>query len=341
MKVLVTGAAGFIGLHTVKALIEKGYDVVGLDCLNSYYDVSLKFDRLKELGIDHNRISDGVKISSLLHAKFHFVKLDLIDREGLASLFVNECFDAVINLAAQAGVRYSIENPYAYIDSNVVGFLNILENCRHHSISHLVYASSSSIYGLDEHVPYSESDQTDTPVSLYAATKKSNELMAHVYSHLYGLPTTGVRFFTVYGPWGRPDMAPFLFLKAILNDEPIKVFNHGNLSRDFTYIDDIIKGVVAILEKPSEKSNPYQIYNIGHSSPVSLMDFISIIERISGKSAQKEMVDMQPGDVLCTYADTHLLQQDFGYTPSVSIEDGIQHFYNWFIEYYKKSSSNL
>ncbi|MFV0546589.1 MAG: NAD-dependent epimerase/dehydratase family protein [Bacteroides sp.] len=341
MKVLVTGAAGFIGLHTVKALIEKGYDVVGLDCLNSYYDVSLKFDRLNELGIDHNRISDGVKISSLLHAKFHFVKLDLIDREGLASLFVNECFDAVINLAAQAGVRYSIENPYAYIDSNVVGFLNILENCRHHSISHLVYASSSSIYGLDEHVPYSESDQTDTPVSLYAATKKSNELMAHVYSHLYGLPTTGVRFFTVYGPWGRPDMAPFLFLKAILNDEPIKVFNHGNLSRDFTYIDDIIKGVVAILEKPSEKSNPYQIYNIGHSSPVSLMDFISIIERISGKSAQKEMVDMQPGDVLCTYADTHLLQQDFGYTPSVSIEDGIQHFHNWFIEYYKKSSSNL
>lgn len=336
MKVLVTGAAGFIGCYVVKALLEKGVEVVGLDCINDYYEVDLKYDRLSEVGISRNAFDKGNKVQSTLYNSYQFVKINLTDREEMASLFDAEKFDIVINLAAQAGVRYSIENPYAYIESNVMGFLNILENCRHHSVRHLVYASSSSIYGLDRHIPYAETDQVDTPVSLYAATKKSNELMAHAYSKLYGIPTTGLRFFTVYGPWGRPDMAPFIFLRSILNNEPIKVFNHGELSRDFTYIDDVIQGVMAVVEHPSQESIPYQIYNIGNSSPVQLMDFISVIEKTAGRTAIKEMMEMQPGDVFCTYADTTRLQNDFGYKPSTSIEEGIRKFYDWYVGYYKQ-----
>lgn len=336
MKILVTGAAGFIGSYVVKALLEKRVEVVGLDCINDYYDVELKYARLREVGITCTDWNNNERVQSTLYSSYRFVKLNLIDREGITSLFDTENFDIVINLAAQAGVRYSIENPYAYVESNVMGFLNILENCRHHTVRHLVYASSSSIYGLGNHIPYAETDQTDTPVSLYAATKKSNELMAHAYSKLYGISTTGLRFFTVYGPWGRPDMAPFLFLKSILNDEPIKVFNHGKLSRDFTYIDDVIKGVMAVVEHPSQESIPYQIYNIGNSAPVQLMDFISVIEKTAGHTTVKEMMEMQPGDVFCTYADTTCLQNDFGYKPSTSIEEGIKKFYDWYVGYYKQ-----
>lgn len=336
MKILVTGAAGFIGSHTMKALIKHGYDVVGVDCLNSYYDVGLKYARLEEMGIWRDQIGEGVLVQSTFHSGCRFVKMDITDRSGLSSLFDLESFDYVINLAAQAGVRYSIENPYAYVEANVMGFLNILENCRHHAVRHLVYASSSSIYGLDKHVPYAETDQTDTPVSLYAATKKSDELMAHVYSGLYGIPTTGVRFFTVYGPWGRPDMAPFLFLKSILNDQPIQVFNHGQMSRDFTYIDDIIEGLMSMIPHPPTGEIPYRIYNIGNSSPVQLLDFIAVIEETTGRIACKRMVEMQPGDVHCTYADTTHLQHDFGYKPSVSINTGIRKFYDWYVGYYGK-----
>ena len=260
----------------------------------------------------------------------------MTDREGLTNLFKDEHFDIVVNLAAQAGVRYSIENPYAYIESNIVGFLNLLECCRHYPVNHLVYASSSSIYGLNDKVPYAETDKADSPVSLYAATKKSNELMAHAYSKLYSIPTTGVRFFTVYGPWGRPDMAPCLFMKAILNGDPIKVFNNGQMRRDFTYIDDIIAGLMKIIAHPSADPIPFYIYNIGNSAPVELMDFISVIEKTAGKTAIKQMMGMQPGDVVCTYADTGRLEKDFGYKPSTSIEEGIQKFYDWYVGYFNK-----
>lgn len=332
-KILVTGAAGFIGFHLVNALLKQGYEVVGMDCINAYYDTTLKYSRLKECGIRQELITENKLITSDTNSSYRFIKLDLTDRVNLSSLFEKEQFDIVINLAGQAGVRYSIENPYAYIESNVTGFLNILENCRHHPVRHLLFASSSSVYGMNNHVPYSENDMTDQPVSLYAATKKANELMAYSYSTLYHIPATGLRFFTVYGPWGRPDMAPYLFLKAIINEQPIKIFNNGNMSRDFTYIDDIVDGVMRILEHPSSDKVPYNIYNIGHSSPVQLMDFISIIEKTSNKKAHKIMMDMQPGDVYCTYADTSRIEHDFQYKPGTSITEGIRKFYDWYMTY--------
>lgn len=335
MKVLVTGAAGFIGSYTVKALALQGNEVVGLDNINSYYDVQLKYDRLAGTGIDESRIAEKVMVQSTSFPSYRFTKLDLTDREGLTHLFETEHFDAVVNLAAQAGVRYSIENPYAYVESNLVGFVNLLECCRHYPVKHLVYASSSSVYGLNEKIPYAETDKADTPVSLYAATKKSNELMAHAYSKLYHIPTTGVRFFTVYGPWGRPDMAPCLFMKDILNGEPIKVFNNGQMRRDFTYIDDIIEGLMKIVAHPSGEELPFNLYNIGNSAPVELMDFISVIEKTAGKKAVKRMMGMQPGDVVCTYADTSRLEKDFGYKPSTSIEEGIARFYDWYVHYFQ------
>lgn len=336
MKALVTGAAGFIGSYTVKALVAQGCEVVGLDNINSYYDVQLKYDRLADTGITKESIEKDILLPSAKYPSYRFIKMDLTDRQGLANLFKDEHFDIVVNLAAQAGVRYSIENPYAYIESNIVGFLNLLECCRHYPVNHLVYASSSSIYGLNNKVPYAEADKADSPVSLYAATKKSNELMAHAYSKLYSIPTTGVRFFTVYGPWGRPDMAPCLFMKAILNGDPIKVFNNGQMRRDFTYIDDIIAGLMKIIAHPSADPIPFYIYNIGNSAPVELMDFISVIEKTAGKTAIKQMMGMQPGDVVCTYADTGRLEKDFGYKPSTSIEEGIQKFYDWYVGYFNK-----
>ena len=336
MKALVTGAAGFIGSYTVKALVAQGCEVVGLDNINSYYDVQLKYDRLADTGIAKESIEKDILLPSAKYPSYRFIKMDLTDREGLTNLFKDEHFDIVVNLAAQAGVRYSIENPYAYIESNVVGFLNLLECCRHYPVNHLVYASSSSIYGLNDKVPYAETAKADAPVSWYAATKKSNELMAHAYSKLYSIPTTGVRFFTVYGPWGRPDMAPCLFMKAILNGDPIKVFNNGQMRRDFTYIDDIIAGLMKIIAHPSADPIPFYIYNIGNSAPVELMDFISVIEKTAGKTAIKQMMGMQPGDVVCTYADTGRLEKDFGYKPSTSIEEGIQKFYDWYVGYFNK-----
>ena len=333
IKVLVTGAAGFIGFHLINALLKQSYEVIGMDCINAYYDTTLKYNRLKECGIQQEFITENKLIKSIVNPSYRFIKLDLTDRMNLACLFKQEQFDIVINLAGQAGVRYSIENPYAYIESNVTGFLNILENCRHHPIKHLLFASSSSVYGMNNHVPYNETDTTDQPVSLYAATKKADELMAYSYSTLYHIPTTGLRFFTVYGPWGRPDMAPYLFLKAIVNKQPIKIFNNGNLSRDFTYIDEIIDGIMCVLEHPSTNKIPYNIYNIGHSSPVKLMDFISIIEKTSNRKADKIMLEMQPGDVYCTYADTTRIEHDFQYKPQTSITEGIRKFYDWYMSY--------
>ena len=338
MKILVTGAAGFIGFHVSKILLSKGHEVVGLDNINDYYDVNLKFARLNELGIDKN---DASKFNSLCKSKtsdFTFVRMNLEDREELPKLFKSEKFDIVCNLAAQAGVRYSIENPETYIDSNLVGFLNILECCRHNHIKHLVYASSSSVYGLNKKIPFSTEDNVDHPISLYAATKKSNELMAHTYSHLFKIPTTGLRFFTVYGPWGRPDMAMFLFTDAIVNDRPIKVFNHGNMERDFTYIDDIVEGVVRIIEKsPSKRIDNnqfYKVYNIGNNNSVKLIDFIKEIEINLDKVAMKQMLPMQPGDVEQTWANVDELIKDYDYRPNTSIKDGVKSFIDWFKNYY-------
>ena len=338
MKILVTGAAGFIGFHVSKILLSKGHEVVGLDNINDYYDVNLKFARLNELGIDKN---DASKFNSLCKNKtsdFTFVRMNLEDREELPKLFKSEKFDIVCNLAAQAGVRYSIENPETYVDSNLVGFLNILECCRHNHIKHLVYASSSSVYGLNKKIPFSTEDNVDHPISLYAATKKSNELMAHTYSHLFKIPTTGLRFFTVYGPWGRPDMAMFLFTDAIINDRPIKVFNHGNMERDFTYIDDIVEGVVRIIEKsPSKRIDNnqfYKVYNIGNNNSVKLIDFIKEIEVNLDKVAIKQMLPMQPGDVEQTWANVDELIKDYDYRPNTSIKDGVKSFIDWFKNYY-------
>ena len=338
MKILVTGAAGFIGFHVSKILLSKGHEVVGLDNINDYYDVNLKFARLNELGIDKN---DASKFNSLCKSKtsdFTFVRMNLEDREELPKLFKREKFDVVCNLAAQAGVRYSIENPETYVDSNLVGFLNILECCRHNNIKHLVYASSSSVYGLNKKIPFSTEDNVDHPISLYAATKKSNELMAHTYSHLFKIPTTGLRFFTVYGPWGRPDMALFLFTDAIVNDRPIKVFNHGNMERDFTYIDDIVEGVVRIIEKsPSKRIDNnqfYKVYNIGNNNSVKLIDFIKEIEINLDKVAMKQMLPMQPGDVEQTWANVDELIKDYDYRPNTSIKDGVKSFIDWFKNYY-------
>ena len=335
MKILVTGAAGFIGAFVCKVLLDRGHQVIGIDNLNNYYDVNLKYGRLAFLGIEKEKCIDNALVNSDLYSLFHFVKLDIIDKEQLESLFDKEKFEVVCNLAAQAGVRYSIESPDTYIQSNVVGFANILECCRHFSVKHLVYASSSSVYGMNAKIPFSETDKVDAPVSLYAATKKSNELMAHTYTHLYKFASTGLRFFTVYGPWGRPDMSPILFANAIAQDQPIKVFNSGNMERDFTYIDDIVAGVVTIIEKPITDFRPlYKIYNIGNNNSVKLMDFIATIEKYMGKEAKKDMYPMQMGDVQRTWADVSELMNDYNYKPSTSIEEGIKEFVNWYKEYY-------
>lgn len=332
MSTLVTGAAGFIGMHVARRLAEGGETVVGVDNLSDYYDVGLKRDRLAQL-----EPLDSVR----------FVELDLSDTQGVERLFADGGFRRVVNLAAQPGVRYSLDHPRQYIDSNIVGFLNVLEGCRHHHIEHLVYASSSSVYGANTRMPFSVHDNVDHPISLYAATKKSNELMAHTYSHLFGIPTTGLRFFTVYGPWGRPDMAPSLFASAIMSGEPIDVFNHGKMQRDFTYIDDVVAGVVAVLDviptsqdfdggdpDPATSSAPYRLYNIGNHQPVELMTFIETLERALGRTAEKRMLPMQPGDVVSTYADISGLRQAAGFTPSTPLEEGLAAFAAWFIDYY-------
>ncbi|EKP0309685.1 NAD-dependent epimerase [Aeromonas veronii] len=330
MKYLVTGAAGFIGFHVAQTLCHEGHQVVGLDNLNDYYEVSLKEARLAQL---------------LPLPGFRFERGDLADRQAIAALFAREQFDRVIHLGGQAGVRYSLDNPFAYADSNLNGTLTILEGCRHHGVGHLVYASSSSVYGLNEQMPFKTSDGVDHPVSLYAASKKANELMAHSYSHLYGLPTTGLRFFTVYGPWGRPDMALFKFVRAILNDEPIDIYNQGALSRDFTYIDDIVEGVIRIADRPpvanpgwhgqtESSSAPYRLFNIGNGSPVRLLDFVEAIETALGKQAIRNPCPMQPGDVIATWADTEALFEATGYRPQVGLAQGVIRFVEWYKEYY-------
>lgn len=339
MKVLVTGTAGFIGYHVTRSLIEKGHTVVGLDNINDYYDTDLKFARLTELGIEKTQASEfGTVVKSSTYEHLSFVRMNLEDRTALPALFEKEQFDKVCHLAAQAGVRYSLENPETYIDSNIVGFLNILECCRHYHIKHLVYASSSSVYGLNDKIPFSTTDTVDHPISLYAASKKSNELMAHTYSHLFKIPTTGLRFFTVYGPWGRPDMALFLFTKAIFEDKPIKVFNYGNMERDFTYIDDITEGVVRILENATPEGNKdtsiYKVYNIGNNKSVKLMDFIHEIEENTGKESKKEMLPIQPGDVERTWADVNDLIADYGYAPNTSVKEGVKNFVLWYKTFY-------
>jgi UDP-glucuronate 4-epimerase len=334
MKILVTGAAGFIGFHTCLKLIDQGHKVYGIDNINDYYDPKLKFDRLNELGF--NEASSKLFKNEVQSAKFNslrFSRIDLVDHESIDNLFKQEQFEVVCNLAAQAGVRYSIENPKAYIDSNISGFLNILEGCRNHKVKHLVYASSSSVYGENKKVPFETTDNVDHPISLYAATKKSNELMAHTYGHLYGFKTTGLRFFTVYGPWGRPDMAYYLFTEAISNNKPIKVFNNGEMERDFTYIDDIVNGVTKIIEKNIESRAHYKIYNIGNNKTESLQDFITTIESALGKKAIKEMYLMQAGDVPKTFADVDELIKDYKYSPSTDIKFGIQSFIKWFNAY--------
>lgn len=341
MKILITGAAGFIGYHLTEKLLKKGHQVVGIDSINDYYDTGIKFARLKNLGIDSScaKTFGNMCSSNTYGEDFRFQRLLLEDREGLPALFEEHGFDVVCNMAAQAGVRYSLENPMAYVDSNLIGFVNLLECCRHYEVKHLVYASSSSVYGQNEKIPFETSDRVDHPISLYAATKKSNELMAHTYSHLYGLPTTGLRFFTVYGPWGRPDMALFLFTDAILKEKPIKVFNNGDLERDFTYIDDIVEGVVRIAEDDlsgrTSATDRYKLYNIGNGKSINLMDFIAEIEKQTGKKALKEMMPMQPGDVNRTWASTSALQRDYDYRPYTSISNGIAEFVKWFCSYYQ------
>lgn len=334
MLILITGAAGFIGSTTARTLLERGDEVVGIDNLNDYYDVRLKHARL-----------DRLKANS----SFSFLKLDVADREEMAKLFSSRRFDAVIHLAAQAGVRYSIENPHAYVDANLVGFINILEGCRHGKVGHLVYASSSSVYGSNAKLPFSENDNVDHPVSLYAATKKANELMAHSYAHLYGMPCTGLRFFTVYGPWGRPDMALFLFTKGILAGDPIPVFNRGEMSRDFTFVDDIVQGVVRVMDRPaapdphwdkmrptpSTSQSPYRVFNIGNSRPVKLMRYIEVLEECLGKKAILDLLPMQPGDVPATIADVSALTAATGFAPSTPVETGIARFVEWYREYYR------
>lgn len=337
MKILVTGAAGFIGFHLSKSLIKKGHTVVGIDNINDYYDINLKYARLKELGIAREQAEMFLNKTTgdVYKELFQFVRMNLEDRENLPALFKESKFDVVCNLGAQAGVRYSIENPETYIDSNIVGFLNILECCRHHKIKHLLYASSSSVYGENKKVPFSTSDNVDHPISLYAATKKSNELMAHTYSHLFGIPSTGLRFFTVYGPWGRPDMAIYLFADAISKDKTIKVFNNGNMSRDFTYIDDIVNGIEILLKNPPKKEGDkpaYRVSNIGNGNPESLGDFIQAIETSYGKEAKKEFLPMQAGDVPQTWADVSEIEK-LGYKSTTGIEKGVAQFIKWFQEY--------
>ncbi len=331
--ILVTGAAGFIGFHLSKKLLKEGHNIVGLDNINGYYSVQLKLDRLKQLGVNEVNESELV-VSKTYGEQFKFIKLDLENRNELPKLFEEIKFSAVCNLAAQAGVRFSIENPNVYVDANIVGFMNLLECMRHANVKKLVFASSSSVYGNNEKVPFSTLDRVDQPISLYAATKKSNELMAYTYSHLYDIQTIGLRFFTVYGPWGRPDMAMFLFTDAILNDRPIKVFNKGKLSRDFTYIDDIVNGVSKTLLEAQPHDRKYSLYNIGNGSPVMLLDFIKAIEKATGKTAKKQMLPMQAGDVEQTWADTTDLTSDYNYKPNTDIQFGINKFIDWYKKHY-------
>jgi UDP-glucuronate 4-epimerase len=348
MKILVTGAAGFIGFNLVKRLLDNGEQVVGTDNINEYYDPELKYSRLGVTGIARNKIKTGVNIASEKYTTYSFYKLDLEDREGIQQLFQKEKPDLVCHLAAQAGVRYSLSHPYTYIDSNIVGFINILEACKSLPVKHLVFASSSSVYGLNASMPFTVHDRVDHPISLYAATKKSNELLAHSYSYLYALPVTGLRFFTVYGPWGRPDMALFKFTKAILEEQPIEVYNHGNMERDFTYIDDIIEGVSRVIFRipcrnkdwngldpdPSSSVAPYKLYNIGNNNPVKLLDFIDAIEKELGKKAIMNLLPLQPGDVPKTWSDTSDLLRDLNYQPSTDIRTGVKLFIQWFKNYY-------
>ncbi len=352
MKVLVTGSAGFIGFHLVKHLIARGDKVVGIDNINDYYDVQLKYDRLAETGIEQSAIAYGEEINSLISENYSFIKMDLTDTKSLNQLFRNHHFDVVCNLAAQAGVRYSIINPSAYIESNIKGFFNLLECCRQEKVGHLVYASSSSVYGLNETMPFSINHKADHPASLYAATKKSNELMAHVYSHLFDLPTTGLRFFTVYGPWGRPDMALFLFTKAILEGKSIEVYNRGNMKRDFTYIDDIINGILNVIDKPGAAVKmqlmgnhcakpPYRIFNIGRGNSVNLMDFVSEIEKNLGIKSSKRFLPLQDGDVAETWADITELQTELSYQPVISVKEGVANFVNWYKNYYASNEEKL
>lgn len=334
MKILVTGSAGFIGFHVAKRLLEQGHEVVGIDNINSYYDVNLKYDRLAKTGIMKEEIKLHEFADSQIFPSYRFMLLDLTERENLHLLFANEHFTHIVHLAAQAGVRYSIQNPYAYIDSNIVGFINILEACRQHKVEHLVFASSSSVYGSNTKLPYKESDRTDNPESLYAASKKANELMAFTYSKLYNISSTGLRFFSVYGPWGRPDMAPTLFTSAISIGKPIKVFNHHEMKRDFTYIDDVVMGIIKIIPLPPHSETHSAIYNIGCSSPVIIMDFIATIEKLTEKKAKMLIIDKKPGDVVATYADTSQLERDFGYKPSTPLSIGLLKFYEWYKDYY-------
>jgi len=350
MKFLVTGTAGFIGFHVAQYLVDRGDEVVGLDIINDYYDINLKFSRLAHRGILQSAIQPGVLVQSETLPNYRFIQLDLSEKAPLLALFEQEKFDVVIHLAAQAGVRHSLSHPEVYIQSNISAFLNILECCRFFPVKHLVYASSSSVYGSNEKMPFSTSDSVDHPISLYAASKKANELMAHTYSHLFGVPTTGLRFFTVYGPWGRPDMALFLFTEAILKGESIQVFNYGKMKRDFTFIGDIVKGVVKVADRPASPNSefdpkhpdpgsskaPFKIYNIGNSSPVLLMDYIHAIEKGLGKTAKMELLPLQPGDVPASHADVTDLVRDTGYKPDTPIEDGVKAFTDWYLSYYKK-----
>jgi UDP-glucuronate 4-epimerase len=348
MKILITGTAGFIGFHLANYLIQRGDEVVGLDSINDYYDVNLKYSRLQTAGINTDDIEYNKLVPSSKHANYSFIRLQLEDKGNLEKLFAGQQFDKVCNLAAQAGVRYSLTNPDAYLNSNIVGFLNILECCRHNKIGHLAYASSSSVYGLNAKSPFATSDNVDHPISLYAASKKSNELMAHTYSHLFKIPTTGLRFFTVYGPWGRPDMALFLFTKAILENKPIQVFNNGNMVRDFTYIADIVEGVVRVIDNPpagnpswdathpdpSGSTAPYKVYNIGNNNPVRLLDFIEAIEEALGKKAEKQLLPMQAGDVAATCANVEDLVRNLHYKPDTKVSEGIKKFIEWYRAYY-------
>ena len=348
-RILVTGSAGFIGYHLVKSLCHTGNVVIGLDNINDYYDVNLKYGRLEDSGIEKEKIERNRLLQSKKFPEYRFIKADLTDKVTLNKLFESEKIDYVVNLAAQAGVRYSLQNPYAYIDSNIIGFLNILEMARHYKVKHLVFASSSSVYGLNKSLPFSTSDNVDHPISLYAATKKSNELMAHTYSYLYGIPVTGLRFFTVYGPWGRPDMALFLFTKSILENKPIDVYNYGKMQRDFTYVDDIVKGVSAVIEKipegnkewkgespdPSSSVAPYKIFNIGNNQPVKLEDFINIVEKELNRKAIKNYLGIQPGDVDATWANIDSLFSEVGFKPEITVQTGIRNFISWYKEFYK------
>lgn len=349
MKILLTGAAGFIGAAVIKKLLENNYEVVGIDNINDYYDPKLKLDRLKNLGINEKAKEWGIPVKSNKWGNFIFLRLDITHNDYISALFKEEKFDIVVHLAAQPGVRYSITHPKMYLKNNIDGFLNVLEGCRVNNIKHLVFASSSSVYGLNGKTPFSEKDSTEHPVSLYAATKKSNELMAHAYSYIYNLPVTGLRFFTVYGPWGRPDMSPYLFIDGILKDQPIKVFNNGDMLRDFTYIDDIVESVIRVIKEipegeknwdplnpdPSSSPAPFRIFNIGNQSPITLLDYISAIEKVLGKKAQKKLMPMQSGDVYQTYADSSALYKTVGFKPGVSLGEGISKTVEWYIKYYK------